>query len=117
MRSTAMRSSASTGSETVCATAVADAIATTGMPLSVTSCGSLLNVHAAPGVRTPAQAEAAAHTDLARCLHLGLINRGVFAAHRGELCISTPMTEETVDRVAAAVGQVLAEAAAAERAG
>ena len=92
--------------------AVADAIATTGMPLSVTSCGSLLNVHAALGVRTPAQAEAAAHTDLARCLHLGLINRGVFAAHRGELCISTPMTEETVDRVAAAVGQVLAEAAA-----
>ena len=63
---------------------------------------------------TPAQADAAAHSALARYLHLALINRGVFIAHRGEMCISTPMTEDTVDRAVAAVAQVLGEAARLE---
>ena len=93
---------------------LAAAIAASPVPLSVTSCGSLLNVHAAPGVTTPAQAEAAAHSRLARCLHLGLINRGVFVAHRGELCIATPMTADTLDRVTAAFAQVLQDIARAE---
>ncbi len=84
------------------------------VPVSVTSCGSLLNLHAAAGVTTPAAADAAAHSDLARYLHLALINRGVFMAHRGEMCISTVMTEETVDRAVAAVADVLAEAARLE---
>ncbi len=80
------------------------------VPVSVTSCGSLLNLHAAAGVTTPAAADAAAHSDLARYLHLALINRGVFMAHRGEMCISTVMTEQTVDRAVAAVADALAEA-------
>ncbi len=84
------------------------------VPVSVTSCGSLLNLHAAAGVTTPAQADAAAHSDLARYLHLALINRGVFIAHRGEMCISTVMTEETVDRAVAAVADALVEAARLE---
>jgi glutamate-1-semialdehyde 2,1-aminomutase len=79
-------------------------------PVSVTSCGSLLNLHAGPDVTSPAQADAAAHSDLARYLHLALINRGVFIAHRGEMCLSTPMTEGTVNRVVTAVADALGEA-------
>ena len=84
--------------------------ASSKVPVSVTSCGSLLNLHAAAGVTTPAQADAAAYSDLARYIHLALIDRGVFIAHRGEMCISTVMTEETVDRAVAAVADALAEA-------
>jgi len=84
------------------------------VPVSVTSCGSLLNLHAAAGVTTPAQAETAARSELARYLHLALIDRGVFIAHRGEMCASTAMTEETVDRAVAAVADALAEAARLE---
>lgn len=80
------------------------------VPVSVTSCGSLVNLHAAAGVTTPAQADAAAHSDLAHYLHLALIDRGVFMAHRGEMCISTVMREETVDTAVAAVADALAEA-------
>jgi len=92
----------------------AAAAARSPVPVSVTSCGSLLNLHAAAGVATPAAADAAAHSDLARYLHLALINRGVFMAHRGEMCISTVMTERTVDRAVAAVADALAEAARLE---
>jgi glutamate-1-semialdehyde 2,1-aminomutase len=91
-----------------------DVIGASKAPLSVTSCGSLLNVHAAAGVTTAEQAEAAAHTDLARCLHIGLINHGVFTAYRGDLSLATPMTEETVDRVAAAYAAVIKDAERAE---
>jgi glutamate-1-semialdehyde 2,1-aminomutase len=84
------------------------------VPVSVTSCGSLLNLHAAAGVTTPAAADAAAHSDLARYLHLALINRGVFVAHRGEMCIATPMSEETVATAVAAVADALHEAARLE---
>ena len=80
------------------------------VPVSVTSCGSLLNLHAAAGVTTPAAAHAAAHSDLARYLHLALIDRGVFVAARGQMCVSTVMTEETVDAAVEAVAEVLAEA-------
>jgi len=84
------------------------------VPVSVTSCGSLVNLHAAADVTTPAQAEGAAHSGLARYLHLALINRGVLMAHRGEMCISTAMTEDTVDRAVAAAADALAEAARLE---
>jgi glutamate-1-semialdehyde 2,1-aminomutase len=86
------------------------AAATSKVPVSVTACGSLLNLHSAAGVATPAAADTAAHSDLARYVHLALINRGVFIAHRGEMCVSTAMTEETVDRAVAAVASVLVEA-------
>jgi glutamate-1-semialdehyde 2,1-aminomutase len=91
-----------------------DVAAASTVPISVTSCGSLLNLHAAAGVSTPAQADAAARSDLARYLHLALIDRGVFIAHRGEMCISTAMTEAVVDRAVYAVEDALAEAARLE---
>jgi len=93
---------------------LAAAATASAAPVSVTSCGSLLNLHAAADVTTPAQANAAAQSDLARYLHLALINRGVFVAHRGEMCVSTAMNEETVDRAVEAVADALGEAARLE---
>lgn len=70
----------------------------TGLPLSVTGCGSLLNIHAQPEVRTASEAEAAAEHPLKRLLHLTLLAHGLFVAPRGELCVSTVMNEDTIDR-------------------
>jgi glutamate-1-semialdehyde 2,1-aminomutase len=85
-------------------------IAGHNVPVSITNVGSLLNFHAAPDVRTPAQAEEAAAAPLRRFLHLALVNRGIFLPTRCEMCISTAMTDETVDRAVAAVDEALAEA-------
>jgi glutamate-1-semialdehyde 2,1-aminomutase len=74
----------------------------TELPFSVTASGSLLNVHAARNVTTADQAEAAAASPLRRLFHLGMVDRGVFVAHRGELCCSTPMTDTEVDAAVAA---------------
>lgn len=78
-------------------------------PISVTSVGSMLNVHAAAHVNTPAQAQKAATDPLARYLHLALINQGVFIAARGEMCTSTAMSEETVDQAVDAFAAILEE--------
>ena len=92
------------------AAGVRGAIAAHDVPVSITNVGSLLNFHAAPDVSTPAQAEEAAGAPLRRFLHLALVNRGIFLPTRCEMCISTAMTEETVDRAVAAVGGALADA-------
>ena len=86
------------------------AIAAHSVPVSITNVGSLLNLHAAADVRTPAQAEEAAAAPLRRFLHLALVNRGIFLPTRCEMCVSTAMTAETVDRAVAAVDDALAEA-------
>lgn len=83
------------------------AIAERDLPLSVTSCGSLLNVHGLPNVRTSEEAYAAAQLPLRRFLHLALLNEGIFIAPRGELCMSTAMDEAVVDKVGTAFGRVL----------
>jgi glutamate-1-semialdehyde 2,1-aminomutase len=85
-------------------------IAAHDVPVSITSVGSLLNFHAAPGVHTPQQAEGAAAAPLRRFLHLALVNRGIFLPTRCEMCVSTAMTEDTIDRAAAAVDDALIEA-------
>ena len=76
-------------------------------PVSVTGCGSMLNLHSAPDVRTPTQAYDAAHSPLARAIHLELINEGVFMAARGELCISTAMDAGSIERAGVAVEKTL----------
>jgi glutamate-1-semialdehyde 2,1-aminomutase len=81
------------------------------LPLSVTGAGSLVNVHAAPDVSLPEEAQRAADGDLARYIHLSLLNRGMFIAPRGEMCISTPMEESTVGRALDAFADVAAELA------
>ena len=77
-----------------------------GAPVSVTGYGSMLNLHAAPDVQTPAQAHAAAQSELARATHLEFINDGVFMAARGELCISTAMDDRTIQRALAGIEKV-----------
>ena len=40
-------------------------------------------------------------------LQLGLLNRGIWVPYRGELAVSTPMTEREIDQAVEAVGDVL----------
>ena len=80
----------------------------------VTGLGSLRHVHlTGPPIRSfrdAARADAAAY----RQIHLALLSRGVFAAPRGFFCVSTPMTEDDVDRGVAAFGDAL-DAVSGER--
>lgn len=86
---------------------IREACAVSPVPVSVTSCGSIVNVHAGRDVQTAEQAKAAAETSLAQYVHLGLINQGVYIASRGEMCVSTPMTETTIDFAVQAMTAVL----------
>lgn len=47
--------------------------------------------------------------ELPRLLHLALLNRGVFAANRGLMNISTPMTEAIIDQTVSALEDALQE--------
>jgi glutamate-1-semialdehyde aminotransferase len=75
-----------------------------GLGLSVTSYGSLLNLHSLPEVRTPVEAQIAAAQPMKRLLHLKLLEHGIFIAPRGEICISTAMDETTIDVAIEAIG-------------
>lgn len=75
-----------------------------GLGLSVTSYGSLLNLHSLPKVRAPAEAQIAAAQPMKRLLHLKLLERGIFIAPRGEICTSTAMDETTIDVAVEAIG-------------
>jgi glutamate-1-semialdehyde 2,1-aminomutase len=92
-------------------TGLAAAAEQSELPFSVTGVGSLLNVHAARDVRSAAQAEAAAESPLRRLFHLGMLDRGVFVAPRGELCCSTAMTDGDVDAAVDAFRDLLEETA------
>ena len=83
-----------------------------GLPVCITSCGSMLNLHAARKVTNPTEASDAARTTLARYLHVALLNHGVYVAMRGEMCLCTPVTDAMASRVVAAVDEVLTEARA-----
>lgn len=58
-------------------------------------------------MHTPAAAEAAAGTPLARCLHLALLDRGHFVAPRGQMAVSTAMDATTIDGAVAALGDAV----------
>ncbi|HWL59886.1 MAG TPA: aminotransferase class III-fold pyridoxal phosphate-dependent enzyme [Microbacteriaceae bacterium] len=71
-----------------------------GMPVTVTRSGSIMNVHpGAARVHTPK----AAHRGLTfrAALHLALLVEGVYAAPRGMLNLSTVLTPEDLEAVAA----------------
>jgi glutamate-1-semialdehyde 2,1-aminomutase len=68
-----------------------------GLGVSVTSCGSLLTLHALPDVQSAAQGQVAASQPLRRLLHLKLLEHGLFIAPRGEFVISTAMDDDTID--------------------
>lgn len=77
--------------------------------------GSLLQLHlgdtALSDARDALACMRAAGGTAARLLHLGLLRRGVFAAARGMLCVSTPMGEDEIDAASAALADVLEELA------
>lgn len=78
------------------------------LPISITSSGSMMNVHALPGVAGPDLAQRASAEPLARLMHLLLLEHGLFIASRGELCTSTAMDEGTIDRALSAFSAVFA---------
>jgi len=88
---------------------VGEVARTSRLPVAVTHVGSLLNLHAARRVRTPAEAEAATHSPLRRFLHLSLLNRGIFLPLRREMCVSTAMSGRTIATTVEALADALAE--------
>jgi glutamate-1-semialdehyde 2,1-aminomutase len=78
-----------------------DAFAEAGIVGSTTSVGSLMQIHWRSGpITTMADVSAGfnAAGDLPTLLHLELMNRGLYAAARGEYNISTVMTEADITR-------------------
>ena len=89
---------------------IADAFAAHGLQVNVTGRGSLSYIHWTGGeIVTAADAAWAARDagQLLMLLHLGLLNEGIWLPYRGELAVSTPMTEQEIDRAAEAVYTVL----------
>ncbi len=84
---------------------IAGAVQARDLPLSITACGSLMNLHSLPEVLTADDAQAAAEQPLKRLLHLTLLEHGIFIAPRGELCTNTAMDETTIDTALAAIGR------------
>jgi glutamate-1-semialdehyde 2,1-aminomutase len=86
--------------------AVLDAL---GAPGAVTGLGSLAHVHLASGpvrdYRDAARANRAGWHDV----HLGLLNRGIYASPKGTFVVSAPMREAEVDRAVEALREALME--------
>lgn len=76
------------------------------VPVSMTQCGSLFNMHAACDVASPEQAKTV-DPILRRYLHLAMLNRGVFFAERGFMDLSTAMDEADIDTAVAAFSDAL----------
>lgn len=93
------------------AAAIHSAGAAAGLPVTVTSAGSILNVHFSARAPRDYREVAAIDTPLLRDLYLGLLNRGVYTTPRGMINLSTVMTERELATVADAYAQVFAEVA------
>jgi glutamate-1-semialdehyde 2,1-aminomutase len=81
-----------------------------GLKVNVTGRGSLAYIHWTGGEIANAVDAARAAKDagpLLMLLQLGLLNQGIWLPYRGELAVSTPMTEVEIDRAAEAVDAVL----------
>lgn len=83
------------------------AIRGNGIEAQITGIGSLLGIHfTEEPIRNYRDALFAPRNILA-LLHLSLMNRGMFTAPRGFLCISTAMSESEIDEFASAFGDTL----------
>jgi glutamate-1-semialdehyde 2,1-aminomutase len=99
----------------ILASSTRDALASSGLPGTVTGYGSMFNVHIGADVgtiRTGSDATAQDHA-LMELFHLALLNEGVFAAPRGFFNTSTALSEEGLEGVAGSLKQALAELAEA----
>lgn len=72
------------------------AFADSSVPGRALGVGSLLQVHFGKEPVTDYRSAAEGLNDLAPCLHIALLNHGIFATTRNSLCISTPMGEAEV---------------------
>jgi glutamate-1-semialdehyde 2,1-aminomutase len=89
---------------------LAEAFRTNGLKGYISGWGSLAYMHwTGDEVITAADAARAAKAagKLVSLLQLGLLNRGIWVPYRGELSISTPMTEREITHVVAAVNDTL----------
>ncbi len=83
--------------------------AATGLPIAVSRYGSLLNLWCRADV--PSGADVTPPNELNRLLHLAGMNRGLYFAPRGTLCLATPMGEDLIDAVGARFGDAIADVA------
>lgn len=93
------------------AAAIRSAGTAAGLPVTVTSAGSILNVHFSARAPRDYREVAATDTSLLRDLYLGLLNRGVYTTPRGMINLSTVMTEGELATAGDAYAQVFAEIA------
>jgi len=88
-----------------------DAFKQAGLRGQVTGIGSLNQVHWCDtplnNARDTGRALAAAG-ELPGLLHLAMLNRGIYSAKRGMLVISTPMTDDEIDKATSVFAEALA---------
>jgi glutamate-1-semialdehyde 2,1-aminomutase len=96
-----------------------EALASSGLPGTVTGYGSMFNVHIGTEVGTARTgSEFAGHDqELMELFHLALLNEGVFAAPRGFFNTSTVLSDENLEGAAEALKQALAYVAEEAAAG
>jgi glutamate-1-semialdehyde 2,1-aminomutase len=86
------------------------ALKETGLTGCVSGLGSLLQLHWQD--RQPANAKDSMvgmtkAGELPRLVHLEMMNRGVYSARRGMFCLSTPMTQEEIDKAILSFNEAL----------
>ncbi|MFV0260101.1 MAG: aspartate aminotransferase family protein [Acidimicrobiales bacterium] len=93
---------------------VAEVLAASGLPLSVTGMGSLASVHATAGpVTTPSRRVTTADPVLAELVYHELLAHGVYLAPRGYYALSLALDDDQLDRALAALTAAVAAVAAA----
>jgi len=80
-----------------------------GVPAQVTGVGSLFNLHFSEEEILDYRAVQRGDMEKRNRLFFSLLNRGLFLASRGLGCLSTPMTEEHLERFNATLNDALAE--------
>lgn len=80
-----------------------------GVPCATTRAGSIMQVHLREHAPVSYKAASATEAELTSTLHLALMDQGVFTAPRGMLNLSTALTQEHLEKIAAAYGCALGE--------
>src|SRR3954464_8470783 len=94
-------------------TGIDQAFRRTRVPGGTVGLGSLLKIHFADRTIRDYRSAYPTEQEVRRqsIFHLGLLNRGVLAAGYGLMALSTPMTDEDIDIIIAAVSAAIAEVA------
>lgn len=80
-----------------------------GIDGCVTRAGSLMNYHFSKIVPYDYPTSLSDNKNILKVVHLGLLKRGIFAAPRGTIALSTPMTEQVIDSAVGAFDETLGE--------